>query len=165
MLENRLGITENKLISAHYQMWDDIIACTSSDGGCAFVDSCAAGGGRNDLESMRRGVPLLRSDSDRTSTALRLSMTTSFNKWIPFCGANSKEKLSELAPVGVSDTYVWRASYLPTLNVDSQFVCDKEQDFSVFRITCLKIFTRLRLGTIVKMQRVLLRFAILTVKV
>ena len=131
--ENRLGITENKLISAHYQMWDDIIACTSSYGGCAFVDSCAAGGGRNDLESMRRGVPLLRSDSDRTSTALRLSMTTSFNKWIPFCGANSKEKLSELAPVGVSDTYVWRASYLPTLNVDSQFVCDKEQDFGVLR--------------------------------
>ena len=131
--EDRRGITEYKLIQAHYQMWDDIIACTLSYGGCGFVDSCASGGGRNDLESMRRGVPLLRSDSDRTSTALRLSMTTAFNKWIPFCGANSKEKTEELAATGVSDRYVWRASYLPVLNVDSQFTQDPDQDFDMLR--------------------------------
>ena len=131
--ENRSGITESKFIIGHYQMWDDIIACTLSYGGCGFVDSCASGGGRNDLESMRRGVPLLRSDSDRTTVALRLSMTTAFNKWIPFCGANSKEKASELAPTGVSDPYVWRASYLPALNVDSQFIYDAEQNFDMLR--------------------------------
>ena len=131
--ERRCGITESKFIIGHYKMWDDIIACTLSYGGGGFVDSCAGGGGRNDLESMRRGVPLLRSDSDRTSTALRLSMTTAFNKWIPFCGANTKEKLSELAPTGVSDPYVWRASYLPALNVDSQFVYDAEQNFDMLR--------------------------------
>ena len=131
--ENRSGITESKFIIAHYQMWDDIIRCTSSIGGCAFVDSCASGGGRNDLESLRRAVPLLRSDSDRTSTSLRLSMTTSFNKWIPFCGANSKEKAAELDAAGRSDVYTWRASYLPVLNVDSQFVHDPGQDFSMLR--------------------------------
>ena len=131
--EGREGITECKFIMGHYDMWDKIIECTLSYGGCGFVDSCASGGGRNDLESMRRGVPLLRSDSDRTSTALRLSMTWGFNKWIPFCGANSKEKLSQLAPTGVSDPYVFRASYLPILNVDSQFVQDPDQDFGVLR--------------------------------
>ncbi len=131
--ENRHGITESKFITGHYKMWDDIIACTLSYGGCGFVDSCASGGGRNDLESMRRGVPLLRSDSDRTNVALRLSMTTAFNKWIPFCGANSKEKESQGAFTGVSDPYVWRASYLPALNVDSQFVCDAEQNFDMLR--------------------------------
>lgn len=131
--ENRRGITECKFIDGHYRLWDRIIECTSSYGGCAFVDSCASGGGRNDLESMRRGVPLLRSDSDRTSTALRLSMTASFNKWLPFCGANTKEKLSELAAKGVSDEYVWRASYLPALNVDSQFVYDETNNFDILR--------------------------------
>ena len=129
----RHGITESKFIIGHYKMWDDIIACTLSYGGCGFVDSCAAGGGRNDLESMRRGVPLLRSDNDRTTSALRLSMTTSFNKWIPFCGANTKEKESQLAPVGNSDPYIWRASYLPALNVDSQFVYDESQNFDMLR--------------------------------
>lgn len=131
--ENRLGITECKLIDAHYRMWDEIIACTLSYGGCGFVDSCASGGGRNDLESMRRGVPILRSDNDRTTASLRLSMTTSFNRWIPFCGANTKEKKEQLALTGISDPYVWRASYLPALNVDSQFVQDPDQDFDILR--------------------------------
>jgi alpha-galactosidase len=85
---DRRGITECKFIDAHYRMWDEIIACTSGYGGCGFVDSCASGGGRNDLESMRRGIPLLRSDYDRTTTGIRLSMTSAFNKWIPFCGAS-----------------------------------------------------------------------------
>jgi alpha-galactosidase len=114
-------------------MWDRIIACTLGFGGCGFVDSCASGGGRNDIESMKRGVPLLRSDFDRTATSIRLSMTSSFCKWIPFCGANTKEKLSQLAPTGNSDPYIWRASYLPALNVDSQFYADPDQDFSVLR--------------------------------
>ena len=130
---DRRGITECKFIDAHYRMWDEIIACTTSYGGCGFVDSCASGGGRNDLESLRRGIPLLRSDSDRTTTSLRLSMTTTFNKWIPFCGSNNKEKLSELAPTGVLDRYVWRCSYLPSLNVDSQYVQDPDQDFDMLR--------------------------------
>lgn len=131
--ENREGITECKFIDAHYKMWDDIIECTKSYGGCAYVDSCASGGGRNDIESMRRGIPLLRSDADRTSTALRLSMTTAFNKWIPCCGANTKEKKGELDTTGVSDTFVWRCSYLPFLNVDSQFVQDPNQNFDILR--------------------------------
>lgn len=131
--EGRQGITECRFIANHYRMWDSIIACTVSYGGCAFVDSCAGGGGRNDLESMRRGIPLLRSDSDREGTSLRLSMTTAFNLWIPFCGANTKEKQGQLALTGVSDPYVWRASYLASLNVDSQFVQDPQQDFGILR--------------------------------
>lgn len=78
-------------------------------------------------------MPILRSDADRTTTALRLSMTTSFLPWIPFCGANTKEKKEQLAATGISDPYVWRASYLPALNVDSQFVQDPDQDFQILR--------------------------------
>lgn len=131
--EGRLGITECKFVDAHYRMWDDIIACTLDHGGCGFVDSCASGGGRNDLESMRRGVPLLRSDADRTTTSLRLSMTTAFNRWIPFCGASTKEKERELDASGRDDVYTWRASYLPALNVTAQFVQDPDQDFGILR--------------------------------
>ena len=130
--DGRLGITECKFIDGHYRMWDEIIACTSSYGGCSFVDSCASGGGRNDLESMRRGIPLLRSDSDRTSSSLRLSMTHSFNKWIPFCGASTKESMRELED-GVQDAYIWRASYLPALNLVGQFTTDPNFDFENFR--------------------------------
>lgn len=131
--EDRAGITECKFIDAHYRMWDDIIACTTSFGGCGFVDSCASGGGRNDLESMRRGVPMLRSDADRTWTSLRLSMTWGFNRWIPFCGASTKESAGQLEGGKTSDGYIWRASYLPVLNVSSSFVMNPDQDFSPLR--------------------------------
>ncbi len=129
----RRGITECKFIINHYRLWDAIIAHTLSYGGCGFVDSCASGGGRNDLESMRRGIPLLRSDSDRTTTAIRLSMTHGFNKWLPFCGANTRENAHELAIKGKSDTYIWRASYLAALNVSSQFAQDPDQNFDILR--------------------------------
>ncbi len=131
--EGRSGITECKFIDAHYRMWDEFIACTLSYGGCGFVDSCASGGGRNDLESLRRGIPLLRSDYDRTTTALRLSMTTAFNKWVPVCGANIKEKPDMLSPTGLLDKYIWRASYLPVLNIDSQYVQEPKPDFDLLR--------------------------------
>ena len=131
--DGRCGITECKFINGHYQMWDDIIACTKSFGGCGFVDSCASGGGRNDLESMRRGVPLLRSDADRTTISMRLAMTTSFNKWIPFCGASTKETKEQLEVSNASDEYIWRASYLPVLNVSTQLVQDPTVNFDMLR--------------------------------
>jgi alpha-galactosidase len=130
---DRLGITESKLIDAHYRMWDKLIECTLSYGGCGFVDSCASGGGRNDLESMRRGIPLLRSDADRTTISLRLSMTSSFNKWIPFCGASTKETRLQLETAGLNDTYIWRTSYLAALNLYSRFVYAEEGEFEALR--------------------------------
>ena len=44
-----------------------------------------------------------------------------------------KEKKEQLSLTGISDPYVWRASYLPALNVDSQFVQDPDQDFGMLR--------------------------------
>lgn len=129
----RSGITENRAVAGHYALWDAIIAFEAAHGGATFIDSCAGGGGRNDLESMRRGVPLLRSDSDRTSTALRLSMTSSFNAWLPFCGSCTVEKVGQLDTDGVRDMYVWRASYLPALNVNACWSQRPDTDFEMVR--------------------------------
>lgn len=43
-------------------------------------------------------------------------------------------KSRQLDAEGKSDLYIWRASYLPVLNVDSQFVQQPEQNFEVMRI-------------------------------
>ena len=131
--ENRDGFTEITCLDGHYRLWNKVIEITKSTGGCAFVDSCCGGGGRNDLQSMHVSVPLLRSDHDRTSTGIRLSQTSSFNKWIPFCGSCTREKLGELEAKGNTDMYIFRASYLPALNLDSQFVYDPTQNFDVMR--------------------------------
>lgn len=124
--ENRIGITENLYMQGHYTLWDSIIQWCGERGKCTWVDSCASGGGRNDLESMRRGVPILRSDSDRTTIPLRLAMSSTLNKWIPFNGAASNETGGSQMVTGVTDIYTLRASYLPSIYYNAKWY--HEQD-------------------------------------
>jgi alpha-galactosidase len=119
--DNRNGITENLHVQGHLRLWDKIIAFCAENGKSTFIDSCASGGGRNDLESMRRAVPVLRSDSDRTTISLRLSMTTALVKWLPFTGMMAGERSWELDINALFDTYSMRGSYLPTLAINSEF--------------------------------------------
>ena len=133
----RKGITENLAIQGHYELWDRIIDFCARNGKCTFIDNCASGGGRNDIESLRRSLPFMRSDADRTTTALRLSMTTSYCRWIPFHGANTKESKGELEPgvEGGSTFYITRASWLPVYNISEVFTHDVHMDYDRLRAT------------------------------
>lgn len=55
---DRQGITENKHVVGYLAYWDELIRRKPN----MMIDSCASGGHRNDLETLRRSVPLLRSD-------------------------------------------------------------------------------------------------------
>lgn len=123
---NRIGITENLYMQGHYQLWDNIIEYCGETGKCTFVDSCASGGGRNDLETMRRSIPILRSDSDRTTISLRLAFTQSLAKWIPFSGAASNDSSAQLS-VGNTDIYSFRASYLGTTYLTARYYHDQDK--------------------------------------
>ena len=56
--EDRQGITENHHVTGYLAYWDELRRRHPN----MLIDSCASGGRRNDLETMRRAVPLLRSD-------------------------------------------------------------------------------------------------------
>lgn len=131
----RRGIAENKCICGHYAMWDAIIRYCGEHDKCTFVDSCASGGGRNDIESMRRAFPLMRSDYDRTTSSMRLSQSASFCKWIPFHGSATKETATQLeASKGSgSSPYVARASYLPIYNYGEAFTHNPALDYDLMR--------------------------------
>ena len=119
----RCGMAENKAVQGHYELWDRIIAFCAENGKCTYIDNCASGGGRNDI--------------DRTTTALRLSMTSTFNRWIPFCGANTKESVNELeaGAAGGSSFYVTRASWLPVYNMTEVWTHDVDLDYDRVRAT------------------------------
>jgi len=55
---DRQGITENLYVQSYLAYWDELRRRHLD----MLIDSCASGGRRNDLETMRRAVPLLRSD-------------------------------------------------------------------------------------------------------
>ncbi|MBO4593690.1 MAG: alpha-galactosidase [Bacteroidaceae bacterium] len=132
----RTGITENKAIQGHYALWDSILAYCASRGKCTYIDNCASGGGRNDIESLRRSLPFMRSDADRTTTGLRLAMSSTFNKWIPFHGSSTKESAEELTiDRGNTPVYVTRASWLPVYNLGICFTHDETLDYNYTRAT------------------------------
>ena len=133
----RTGITENKAIQGHYELWDRIIDFCAKNGKSTFIDNCASGGGRNDIESLRRSIPFLRSDADRTTTALRLSMSSTFNRWIPYSGSSTKESEGELdgGMAGGSDFYITRASWLPVYNLSESWTHDEILDYDRVRAT------------------------------
>jgi len=56
--EDRQGITENLHVQGYLAFWDELLRRNPK----LWIDSCAGGGRRNDLETLRRAVPLLRSD-------------------------------------------------------------------------------------------------------
>jgi len=60
---DRQGMTENLWVQGFYAHWDDLRRRNPR----LKIDSCASGGRRNDLETMRRAIPLWRSDyTDRS---------------------------------------------------------------------------------------------------
>jgi hypothetical protein len=63
---------------------------------------------------MRRSVPLMRSDAEGGSISLRLAMTTTFTKWIPYTGCYDKEAAGQTVR-GKVDEYILRATMFPSV--------------------------------------------------
>jgi alpha-galactosidase len=91
---SRTGMVEMQYIEGLYQMWDDILKANPK----LFIDNCASGGRRIDLETMSRSIPLWRSDNtcdmlDKKPTTIALAaiknqlMSEGLNRYVPFSTA------------------------------------------------------------------------------
>jgi len=74
---DRVGITEIRHIEGLYALWDRILAAHPG----VVIDNCAAGGRRIDLESLRRSVPLWRTDYLMLRASTRLEIANQINGW------------------------------------------------------------------------------------
>jgi len=86
---NRVGLAEMRYVEGHYQMWDDILGTYPH----LFIDNCASGGMRIDLETCSRSIPLWRTDAtiaplnnlDFQQAALQNQvMTAGLSRYMPF---------------------------------------------------------------------------------
>ena len=82
---NRSGITENLHIQGHLLLWDSILEYFPN----ATIDSCASGGKRNDLETMRRAVPLHKTDYSYGDRIWQQAVATNMTRWIPYIGTKA----------------------------------------------------------------------------
>ena len=62
-------------------------------------------------------------------------MSSTFNRWVPYCGSSTKESANELdtGQKGGSSSYVTRASWLPVYNLTASFTHDETLDYDLLR--------------------------------
>lgn len=101
--EGRVGMMENRYARGYWGLWDKLIARYPD----MMIDDCAAGGGRNDIDSMRRAVPLHKTDHDYSDQNDKQSMHQSLFGWLPYFGACmvGPDKCGEVNPYMIQSTY------------------------------------------------------------
>lgn len=78
---DRQGITEIRHVEGHLAYWDALAERRPG----LLIDSCASGGRRNDLETMRRAVPLWRNDWRNTAASMQ-AHSYGLALWLPLSG-------------------------------------------------------------------------------
>ncbi|MCL2304191.1 MAG: NPCBM/NEW2 domain-containing protein [Planctomycetaceae bacterium] len=86
----RLGMTEIRYVEGHYEMWNQLI----KDNPGLWIDNCASGGRRIDLETIAISVPVWRSDlfdfPDTRPEWIQMQ-TMSFFQFIPLSSCSTWE--------------------------------------------------------------------------
>ncbi len=72
------------------------------------IDICSGGGSRNELETLRRAVPLWRSDYAYETTGMQ-TLTYGMALWIPFFGTgiNTTDPYTFWSQLAPSNTTTW----------------------------------------------------------
>ena len=100
---DRGGMNEIRYIMNLYRLWDDLRAKYPD----LVIDNCASGGRRIDAESLRRTIPIWRTDAfceaDLDPDAIQTQMF-GYNRLVPCSGGVCKR---------MGDTYATRSSYAP----------------------------------------------------
>ncbi len=97
---DRQGITENLHIQNYLAYWDALRERNPN----LIIDSCASGGRRNDLETMRRAVALHPTDYNYANLTVKQAFHASLVQWIPYFASNT-------LPIETIDTYAFRSGH------------------------------------------------------
>jgi len=82
---DRRGMTENLHVQGYLAYWDELRRRHPT----LIIDSCASGGRRNDLETMRRAIPLHPTDYNYADLPVKQAYHFSLWQWIPCYGSNT----------------------------------------------------------------------------
>ncbi len=114
---DRQGITEIRHVEGYLAYWDELLRRHPA----MFIDTCASGGRRNDLETLRRAIPLWRTDYRCEPTGTQCC-TYGISLWIPLSGTGAAD----------ADTYIFRSNMVPFMNCLFD-VRNKSLDYALLR--------------------------------
>ncbi|NQU11003.1 alpha-galactosidase [bacterium] len=99
---DRQGITEIRYVAGYLAFWNELRRRFPD----MLIDSCASGGRRNDLETMRLSVPLHKTDYQYDDLTAKQAMHHALSSWLPYYGAY-------VLPVDTVDPYAFRSALAP----------------------------------------------------
>ncbi len=100
--EDRQGITEIQHITGYLAFWDELRRRFPA----LAIDTCASGGRRDDLETLRRSVPLWRSDHPYEPASMQ-AQTYGLALWVPYFGTG----------VNSVEPYLFRSQMTPAIGI------------------------------------------------
>jgi alpha-galactosidase len=105
---DRQGLTEIRHVEGYLRFFDELLRRHPK----LLIDTCASGGRRNDLETLRRAVPLLRSDYPLIGTSPSIAdgqqgQTYGLSLWVPHHGTG----------LGFADVYAMRSAFAPAFRI------------------------------------------------
>ncbi|MFH1709431.1 MAG: alpha-galactosidase [Planctomycetota bacterium] len=77
---DRQGMNENLHVQGYLKYWDDLLIRNPE----LWIDSCASGGQRNDLDTMRRSVPLHYTDYGYGNHPVKLAFHNALFQWLVY---------------------------------------------------------------------------------
>lgn len=115
---DRQGITEIRYVTGFLAYWDELRRRHPT----MPLDACASGGRRNDIETLRRGLPLLRDDY-LFEPVSQQAHTYGISYWIPYHGTGTRFVAAFVPPgesskgpaAEVVDPYLFRSHMAPSL--------------------------------------------------
>ena len=97
---DRQGIAENLHVQGYLAYWDALRQRQPD----LVIDSCASGGRRNDLETMRRAIALHPTDYNYGDLTSKQAFHSSLFQWLPCFGSNT-------VPVDTVSAYAIRSGH------------------------------------------------------
>ncbi len=115
--KDRQGITEIEHATGYLAYWDELRRRHPD----MLIDSCASGGRRNDLETLRRSVPLWRDDFVFEPTPMQ-NFTYGAALWIPYFGTGVRDL----------DAYTFRSQMTPAIALGAD-IRRRDVDYGALR--------------------------------
>jgi alpha-galactosidase len=109
---DRVGITEIEHVEGYLAYFDELHKRFPH----LMIDTCASGGRRDDLETLRRAVPLWRSDFAYDPDAMQMQ-SYGLAPWVPYFGT----------AVNSADPYVFRSQMTPAMGIGLDGIKTREQ--------------------------------------
>ena len=130
----RHGAKENLYVQGYLEFWDTLLARHKD----ILIDSCASGGRRNDLETMRRSVPLHFTDFGYGLHPVKLDFQRTMHEWLPYFNqtiyswdiADARRNGIEAAE---ADSFAFHCALAPMLGLSIDIRRSEDYDLDLVR--------------------------------